>query len=315
MSRKQYDNSFLGLFRGIHKKVLNILTFLSLAVFVMSAIIWITDSQISDAQKKSWENIKPLISELKNSLFATVIMIFFFEIGLRQESLEEIRKLFEETQPSKYISNFYPNHDQFNSEINKNITEAPSNTNIRLLGIEREISIFKTPGYRTIKEKIESGCHFQILISHPESSVISSLEELNCETRREVLIAGLNALKKSFCEPLSDRVHTLNGSIEVRVHQDVFSPVCYYSGPGLTAVWMYLAGKESVEFPGFVVSNQELLRNTDEYFKHLWDKSQTLLLVKKDHADFNSNLIPSNSSPKSVILLSQSAVATNSSNP
>jgi hypothetical protein len=311
MTNKQYDNSFLGLFKGIHKKVLNLLTFLLVSVIGISTTIGIIDSQISDTQKKSWENIKPLISEIKNSLFATIIMIFFFEIGLRQESLEEIRKLFEETQPSKYISNFYPNHDQFNSEIIKSIAEATPCSDINLLGVHKEMSVFENPGIKKIKEKMQSGCHFKIIISHPDSSVITSLETLKPQNTRGILIERLRSLKTSLHDELLPIFTSLNGSIEIKLHKNVFVPVCYYSAPGLTAVWMYLPDKSGIEFPGFVVSDQELLSNMNNYFDHLWDKSDTLLLVKKDYEEFNSNLIPSSSSPQSVV--HSSAIPTSNS--
>ncbi|GAA6623624.1 hypothetical protein [Scytonema sp. NUACC26] len=289
MPRQQYEHdSFLGLFKGIHKTVLTMLVALILSSGGIYAVIGFIDFRISSLpenslEKTSWKNnVKPILSDISSSLISTVVIILFFEIGLRKATIKEIRNIYKETQPSKYISNFYASNKESNDQIVENIKIATPGSDIKLLGFEKEINMLDSLGIKIVKNQIISGCHFRIIISHPESSLLECLEKVN-SSNKTLLKAYIASTLKNLYTELYNNLSSLKGTIEVRLHENVFAPVCYYCGPGLASVWMYLPAQEGTEFPGFIVSNQELINDMNNYFEHLWKKSSYVLFkVSKD---------------------------------
>ncbi|BAY99832.1 hypothetical protein NIES37_38150 [Tolypothrix tenuis PCC 7101] len=78
----------------------------------------------------------------------------------------------------------------------------------------------------------------------------------------------------------------IKGSIEVKFHKNLFSPIGYYSdSKDCKIVWMYLSNSDGREYPAFHIGAQDLMDDTDKHFEHLWQEAGALLIrVTKDPA-------------------------------
>jgi hypothetical protein len=67
----------------------------------------------------------------------------------------------------------------------------------------------------------------------------------------------------------------IEGSIDVRLHKDLFSPIGYYSdSQSFTLVWMYFSDhQEGSEYPAFDINNRNLIQSADNHFDNLWGRT------------------------------------------
>jgi hypothetical protein len=85
----------------------------------------------------------------------------------------------------------------------------------------------------------------------------------------------------------------IKGSIEVKLHKDLFSPIGYYSdSKDFEFVWMYLSDDyDGNEYPAFHMVNQQLIKKTGNHFENLWRRTQgDQILLKVTQTNHINNI-------------------------
>lgn len=234
--------------------------------------------------------LSPIVWNIGSSLITSVITIAVAEIALRDEILQQIQEIWNSRQATRYIKAFYPKQKQHKEVIWTNIKNAQADQEIKLLGLSEELKLLgDSSDIKMLKNKLKLGCHFKILILHPNSSIFGCMEEVGLKESRDRLRGDVTILQ-TIANSLSGKETEIKGSIEVRLQKDLFSPICYYSSSGINIVWMYFSNPESCEYPGFDILDSELINEAELHFNHLWDCSQgenNLLLKINQQTIFN----------------------------
>lgn len=222
----------------------------------------------------------PLIGGLGWNLLQIAITIWFVDIGLKRETIDAMHKIFNSAQATKHIKGFYSNRGEYSRLIEDNFQDARADQEIRLLCLSEEISIFQGDNLRSIRNKVIDGCKIKILILHPESSLLKCLESVGFtpafgKSMLANLSVKLNRLYEDLERLRDNRNIKIKGSIEVKLHKDLFSPIGYYSdSKGFEFVWMYFSDDyDGNEYPAFHIANQELIEKTNKHFDNLWQKT------------------------------------------
>lgn len=101
----------------------------------------------------------------------------------------------------------------------------------------------------------------------------------------------LEWLARALQTELSD--DKLKGELEIRVHNNLFSSIGYYSDSvDNSLIWMYFSDhKDGIEYPALHVINQDLIKDADDHFDNLWLRSAgdgVLLKINKKKGIINN---------------------------
>lgn len=241
--------------------------------------------------------LTPTTGNIGTTLLQSAIVIWFVDIGLKREISKENEKVIKEIvkegqektdqlikalQFSEYISTFSNSQERFNNYIVKDINESYSSVeDIQILGFFEEINVVRELSRKIIKRKVIAGCNIRILILHPQSSLVESLNRSGYEDS-SVTIDLCKKRLEALCRELdiARQKENLQGSLEIRLHRDLYPPFCYYSNQSSKLVWIYLSNPNGTKFPGFSIVNKELIRDIEQHFDHLWTRSSTQVLIE-----------------------------------
>jgi hypothetical protein len=263
----------------------------------------------NNSEKLECVYLAPYAREMSTSLVTSAITILAIEILLKRESLEEIKKFKSEsieeikeilkaTEATRSIRAFYSKFNLYKEEIVNDIKQAPKAQEIKMLGLSSlELEILGGVGANKLIEKIcREGYNLRIIILHPESMLLKCLEKLEYRRTRSQINGRVHDTFKTFVIDLTNyvKLHKLQdkilGSIEVRTHKDIFSPVFYYSGNKLNIVGLYFSlGKQS-EHPAFDILDMEMKEQVDNHFEEIWDKSSGIGTILKWNIQGNSDV-------------------------
>jgi hypothetical protein len=285
MSSQQKSSRFLELFTNTGRKVIKHLGFI---ILISAALILLDEFYLKYQCKKIEKSnslqcsASSLIGDLGWNLFQIAITIWFVDIGLKRETIEEIQKIFNSTQATRYIKGFYPQQENYRRLIEDNFKNIRPDQEIKLLLLYEEISLFQGENLNRIRDKVVDGCTMKFLVVHPESSLLPCLEQggfppnssqsslMNLSIKLKQIVEKLDRLSKN-------NTSKIKGSLEVRLHKDVFSPIGYYSDSrDLALVWMYLSNhNDGHEYPALEISYSDLdqIKKIEEHFEHLWQKA------------------------------------------
>ncbi|MBC1270923.1 hypothetical protein GNF07_28185, partial (plasmid) [Trichormus variabilis FSR] len=88
--------------------------------------------QNCEGQKTSLKcSLSPLVGDLGGNILQIAILIWFFEIGLRQESIKDMQEIFISTQPTKHIKGFYSKRADYKRLIEDSFDTANSSQEIK----------------------------------------------------------------------------------------------------------------------------------------------------------------------------------------
>ncbi|MBD2456692.1 hypothetical protein H6G80_21755 [Nostoc sp. FACHB-87] len=95
-----------------------------------------------------------------------------------------------------------------------------------------------------------------------------------------------------------NKTTNVRGTMEVRVHKDLFSAIGYYSdSKDLRLVWMYFSNShDGSEFPAFSINSEELISDADNHFDHLWKKAEKEAEILYISPQINLNYVKHNNS-------------------
>ncbi|BDA65959.1 hypothetical protein CAL7716_001250 [Calothrix sp. PCC 7716] len=238
-------------------------------------------------QQPAWQcSFSPFIGNLGSDLFQVAITIWFVDIGLKRETLEEMHREFKSIQPNSHIQKFYSTQAEYNYLIENSFKEAKAGQEIKLLCLSVEEAIFlKKENLKEIRDNVINGCKIKILLLHPESSLLQCIERVGFtpnlhKNNLKALSVKLERLYQQF-----ENEKNLKGTIEIHLHKDLFSPIGYYSDSrDMRVIWMYFSNfNDGNEYPAFQTSKRELIIDTEKHFDNLWQKTvndETSLLLK-----------------------------------
>ena len=233
-------------------------------------------------------SFSPLIVNIGNSCLEVVFIILFFEIRAKREVLKDITRIFRATESTKHIKAFHLNREDYSREIHQSFREARKDQSIKLLSLFEDIHLFADDiKVNTIRAQVMKGCNIKILILHPDSSLLQCLRNVGfTDSSPEVMYGRLPSklerlrerLEKDWFKYKSGEINgqeKIKGSIEVRVHKDIFSSVGYYSDSLKdNYVWMYFSSQQDdIGYPAFHIITPELIREVEKHFDSLWERA------------------------------------------
>ncbi len=231
-------------------------------------------------------SFQQLFAFVYSSLLTSAITIFVIERFLRQDFAEELREQMLEISDLKIlcglIKKFHRDNNEYQKEIIDLIDNSRKGDEITLIGLNEEILMLRRITALKIKNKVESGIKFKILILDPNSDIVNSLKNTFDDSNKagSYLSGDFNIVKSLYSE-LKGSINHDNKQIELKLKSDIYSPICYFSikNPDnkeefqAAFVWIYLFDKKSVKYPGFEIEDIDLFRDAEAHFNHLWEKS------------------------------------------
>jgi hypothetical protein len=297
LSSKSNKNRFLPLITSTGSKVFKLLFLLGF----FGVVLQVTDSYYLQPQCRQQSNPNqqslkcsigsPLLGGLGSNFLQAAITIFVLDIGLKRETLKQIQDIINNAKPTRYLKEFFRHRGDYDDLIKKSFSEAIESQEIRILCLfENEISIFAgSQDFKNIREKIVDGCKLKILILHPESSLLdclyqSGLAKNNFPLMSNAFLGKLDNLFQDLEKQYHNKRIPIKGSIEVKFHKNLFSPIGYYSdSKDCRIAWMYFSHSNGGEYPAFHIGGQELMDDTDNHFEYLWKEAGALLIrITKD---------------------------------
>jgi len=261
-------------------------------VYLQKKCIKINNTQIPELSLSNKINTgsfcltSQIISNIYNSLIVSIIMILSLEISLRKDTVEEIKQIFTSSQATKCLKSFHLNKNVCSSLISAKIRNIKIEEEVKILSLTKDISILTNIDLATIKEKILKGSKFKILLLYPHSDnrLLYCLQNTHQSLRHiKGSIDGDLLFFRSIAESLN-KCSDIEGEIEVRLQKDIYSSICYFSIKDnrcpkdfMAFVWMYLFDERGLKHPSFEILDEQLLEDTEQHFKYLWNKSQSIL--------------------------------------
>jgi hypothetical protein len=242
----------------------------------------------SSSEKSVCRFVYPYIKEMSISLVTSGITILFLEILLKKESIKELEKIFKASEATSSIKAFYPRLNLYKGYIQDNIEQASKGQQIKMLGLASlELDILQEVGRTKLIEKIcLQGCNLQIMLLHPDSSLLKCVENLGHDRSREEITGIVHRVFRTFFNDLTEYVNKhqlegkVSGSIEVRMHKDIFSPIFYYSGEQLDIIGLYCTVGTNTEHPAFDIIDRDYKKELDKHFEGIWDKSNGRTMLR-----------------------------------
>lgn len=230
--------------------------------------------------------------ELGTSLFVTGIFLLFFELVLRRRELEEIREVIEVTSNSREVREVFPRRHQVEGLIESDIVNCKRNDRFDLIGTSERVLFAEHPGYEELAACVRRGAHFRILILHPDSTLLGCIEAVSKDF-------GFPDVKLSLRETARGRIARLcqeldrdafAGSLEIRMHRDVYSTLAYFHSPRLTILGVYFSHESGTQCPALSLAKAEVANASGQHFEKLWSLSEFGVLVQYAGASRLSNI-------------------------
>jgi hypothetical protein len=210
-------------------------------------------------------------------LIASSVVLFVLDIRFRKEFISDLEHVLDKKLTARGISDFKLQRKDYSDRITADIESAPEGSITRIVGVTQKPFFTDSPGYDLIVEKIKYGCHFQVLILHPDSSVVQTYENLSkwfgSPNLKLSLTASAIGTMRQIAQVLTPMQGAIKGSIEVRMLKELFSTLYLYRGPNLVLISFYLAQKRGVLSPAFVINDLELAKTFENHFETLWKLS------------------------------------------
>ena len=236
-----------------------------------------------------------MIANIYNSLFVSIITLWFIELTLHPETIKEIEKIFKTSKATKYIKSFYRNNDTYNEQIRKKLRDLGNNEEVKLLGLVKDMDILTTSiDEGKFTDKLKQGCKFKILLVHPgsDNSLLKCLQKSHKILRykdENSIISDLNYFQ--IIADNLERDQDIKGEIEVRLQKNTYSSICYFSTNSSSEkkfkafIWMYFFNENSLEYPAFEILEKDLLNDVERHFEHLWKQSDSILKYNGERKD------------------------------
>jgi hypothetical protein len=283
MSQKNLNVSVLKYFYPLGKKVRNLIISLStIAVILLLIDMMILNKECEKSGKdNSWACvISPICVEFYASIFVLAFTLSSIELAFRNEMLEEIQTIFQSSEATKYLKAVHPKVAIHREMVRSNLRQLDAHEQIKMLCLSETVRILNDDeiGKKVIVEKLQNNCQFKILTLHPDSLLLDCLNNVKFNRDRQNLVNNLSPLLKELSRELPGKV--LQGSLEVRLHKDVFSPFCYFSSKQLELIWIYCLNSAGFEYPAFEILHIDIIKEISEHFETIWSKSSSSILFK-----------------------------------
>jgi hypothetical protein len=219
--------------------------------------------------------------------------------------LQEIEKIFKKIESTRQIKSFFSKQEEYKDAIESSIRSGLFGKEVKFLGLFEDARLFDSGSLiSAIKKNLYHGCHIKILLLHPESILfeclikagyINSSRKEKGKFRKRMHGTLPDKLEDLKIQLQKDYGPNIKGSIEIRVHKDMFSPIGYYSdGRDNNFIWMYFStGDEGIiEYPGFsILEDDSFAMSSDKHFDCLWEKTTPDDIILKIGRDIRGELI------------------------
>jgi hypothetical protein len=237
--------------------------------------------------------IYPVVHHLGAILIAASVVLFVLDIRFRKEFISDLEGVLDQKLAARGISEFKLQRKDFSKRITDDIESAPAGSVIKIVGVTQKPFFTDSPGYDLIVNKIKHGCHFRVLIFHPQSSLVQSYENLSkwfgSPNLRLSLTASAIGSMRQIAQVLTPTLGMIEGSIEIRMLNELFSTIYLYRGPNLVLVGFYLAQKRGILSPALAISDLDLAKTFEDHFEALWKLSKDNVLYSIDPSKCEDN--------------------------
>lgn len=238
--------------------------------------------------------ISSVIQKLSTSIIGAAILVLVVDIGLRQEILNDIQEIFHHSQGNIFVDRTVLGRHELLNPIVIDLQKATNGDQIDTVGVVEGTFFTGSPGHELLRRKIISGCHFRVIILHPDSLLLTCIQNESKlygtpDVKNSVLITArgvINQLVEEFRKGRSK----IQGSIEIRMHKDILSCAYYYSSATLTIFSPYLAHKRGELCPAFTTSDRAYQEELKSHFAAMWQLSEGYILAKVNRTEFQNNI-------------------------
>jgi hypothetical protein len=227
-----------------------------------------------------WHLLPGVIVHTGTALIVASAVIVAIDISLRKDFIDDISRVVKslKTQERSGIRQTVYERKQLDSEITQDLLTATPGTDIRVVGIAQKDFFTDQPGHATVRDTIRDGCSFRVLLLHPESNLLLCVQNLSKlfgspDIKLSIRAALMGTVKSTFDEVQKLQPH-LAGSLEVRLHKDVFSTLFLYIGHATVVCGTYLSHRRGRLSPAFVVEDNQLRSLLVDHFERLWTVSE-----------------------------------------
>lgn len=235
--------------------------------------------------------ISQLTINIYNSILASIITLCLIELAMHEDTVEEIRKIFNSSNAIEYIKSFKIDTNVNHQDMAQKIKDSKSGDEIKIIGLENEVSILKAVNVGIIEQKVKEGVKFKILVLDIESSLTDCLQKTHNDFRRiKNTLRGNYEIFSTLRDRLGGENFNVDEKFELKVKKDIYSPVCYFSFKNsrleedfMGYVWMYFFSEGGIQYPAFEILDSSLFREAEKHFDYLWGNSKHYLIREQNN--------------------------------
>lgn len=282
--------SFRTIFHDASWKLVRLVGFLTLGGLVLIvADIFLVPQLPGSAVVSS------IVQKLSTSIIGAAILVLIVDIGFRQEMLNDIQNIFRASQRHVFIDRTVSGRHELLNSIVSDVQKAVRGDQIDTIGVVAGTFFTGSPGHDLLKQKIVDGCHFRVIILHPNSLLLTCIQNESRfygtpDVRSSVMMTAEGVINQ-LIEELRIGRSNIRGSIEIRMHKDILSCAYYYSSSALTIFSPYLAHKRGELCPAFTTADRQYREELKGHFSAMWKQSEEYTLAKVNRNEFANNIL------------------------
>ena len=220
----------------------------------------------------------PIIVNVYSSLVATIVTILGIERILSNETLKKFEEMLDERETKKSVQKL----EEHKKKIVEAIESKSSGDELCLLGLYQEIRTLRDDvKMAELTRKLRHNCNFKILLLHPNSSLLTCIKEMGDVITSEQIENDLIGFIRKLTQTLKDE-NAIKGSIDIRLHKDIFSSMGYFKGNHKEIIWMHF-NPDDYSHPGFEITDSNLKNAVNDHFKLLWNQSKSLFKFNSEN--------------------------------
>lgn len=264
---KQKEKTFLNLLTPLGKKVKNLV----LALVTVSGILIVIDFSVLRRNCDVNDNftyckVSTVVSNLYSSLITSAITIVGIELTLHDDMLKKIKAILKQSKVNSYLKSFYPDKKDYQNKILESFRQLEDHQTIKILCLAESLKYLDSDlGIEVLINKLSSNCKILIMVIHPESSLLSTINHPQTQIRADDLTRELEWFVERVKRNIPSKVNG-KGRLIIQLHKS-FSSIGYVSSKNFNLAWFYLLDEIDFKSPAFEIIEPSII---SKFEKH-WD--------------------------------------------
>ena len=233
-----------------------------------------------------------VLDNLGDALIVAALLSLFVEISLRARHTREVIAAVRSASAPTGIRQVILHRFELDDRASADIRSLRAGDRLDLIGTSQRVVFSDRPGYDKMAERVKDGVHMRIILLHPDSHLVPCIEGISALFGFPNLRLSLSETALGRIAKMRDMLHQsgARGSVEVRLHKDLYSTLSYHSSPNMTSVGFYFAHESGTQCPCLILDDGELRREAGLHFERLWELSRNNVLLRIDRAGVEDRL-------------------------